>query len=56
MIILAFSVAAMLVTGSFIGRRLAQAREEWSIEFRASEFELTGRSSIPAERPGLTVA
>ena len=47
MIVLAFSVAAMLVTGSFVGRRLAHAREEWSVEFRAPEQELTARSSIP---------
>ena len=33
MIVLALSAAAMLVVASLVGRALARARDEWSIEF-----------------------
>jgi hypothetical protein len=50
MIILAFGIAVMLVAGSFIGRRLARAREEFSVEFRGPEVAPTEVSSITGKK------
>ena len=40
MVIVGLSFAAVLVLASLIGRSLARAREEWSVEFHPPEVEL----------------
>ena len=45
MIIVSLSVVAVLVVASVIGRSLARAREEWSVEYRPPEVP------FPEHRP-----